>query len=135
LLRRRREREPDEYESERDAVSNLKKIRDFWEERGMAAPFGELATHRDREQVKLEIETVLELLKPSDRLLDIGCGNGFSTAGCAQKCQTAVGLDFSNQMIETAEIDALVLEHFILVKAEQTPAAYDTSWREEFVLD
>jgi carbamoyltransferase len=32
-------------------------------------------------------------------------------------------------------MDVLVLENFILVKAEQTPTAEDTSWQREFVLD
>jgi SAM-dependent methyltransferase len=42
-------------------------------------------------------------LSASDTLLDIGCGNGFSTAVYAQKCESAVGLDFSERMIETAQ--------------------------------
>jgi carbamoyltransferase len=32
-------------------------------------------------------------------------------------------------------MDVLVLESFVLVKAEQAPAADDESWRKEFVLD
>jgi SAM-dependent methyltransferase len=79
------------------------RIKDFWEERGVAAPSGELTTHRDAEQVKLEIESILELLKPSDTLLDIGCGTGFSTAVYAQRCKDVVGLDYSQEMIKTAQ--------------------------------
>jgi len=33
------------------------------------------------------------------------------------------------------DMDALVLENFILVKSEQAPAAVDESWKKEFVLD
>src|SRR5262249_11433597 len=33
------------------------------------------------------------------------------------------------------DMDALVLENFILVKSEQAPIARDDSWRTEFVLD
>jgi carbamoyltransferase len=33
------------------------------------------------------------------------------------------------------DMDALVLENFILEKAEQAPLAEDQSWRKEFVLD
>ena len=33
------------------------------------------------------------------------------------------------------DMDALVLENFILEKTEQAPLAEDTSWRKEFVLD
>ena len=33
------------------------------------------------------------------------------------------------------DMDALVLENFVLLKAEQAPVAEDESWRKEFVLD
>jgi carbamoyltransferase len=33
------------------------------------------------------------------------------------------------------DLDALVLENFILEKTEQAPLAEDASWRNEFVLD
>jgi carbamoyltransferase len=33
------------------------------------------------------------------------------------------------------DMDALVLEHFILRKTEQAPRAADESWKKEFVLD
>src|SRR5262249_24091612 len=33
------------------------------------------------------------------------------------------------------EMDALVLEHFVLEKDQQTPVAADVSWKQEFVLD
>ena len=32
-------------------------------------------------------------------------------------------------------LDALVLEHFVLLKSEQTIVAEDESWKTEFVLD
>jgi hypothetical protein len=32
-------------------------------------------------------------------------------------------------------MDALVLENFILVKREQAPVTVDESWKKEFVLD
>ena len=33
------------------------------------------------------------------------------------------------------DMDALVLEHYVLLKTEQTPVVQDESWRKEFVLD
>jgi hypothetical protein len=33
------------------------------------------------------------------------------------------------------DMDALVLENFILLKTEQAPVADDQAWRKEFVLD
>jgi hypothetical protein len=33
------------------------------------------------------------------------------------------------------DMDALVLEHYVLLKSEQSPIVQDESWQKEFVLD
>jgi len=80
-----------------------KKIRNFWEELGTSKPSGELATHRDNDQVALEIDTILQILHEDDYLLDIGCGTGFSTSVYAKTCKKALGLDYAEAMIESAK--------------------------------
>lgn len=80
-----------------------KKIRDFWEELGISKPSGELATHRDNDQVALEIDTILQRLHEDDYLLDIGCGTGFSTSVYAKTCKNALGVDYAKAMIESAK--------------------------------
>lgn len=84
-------------------MSRLNKIKSFWEERGISRLNGELVTHRDIDQVKLEIDFVLSFIKKKDTLLDIGCGNGYSTFMYAQKCKRVVGIDYAQNMIKAAE--------------------------------
>jgi len=50
----------------------------------------------------LEIETVENWLSPSDKVLDLCCGNGVSTLDFAEHCKSIVGIDLSQKMIETA---------------------------------
>lgn len=50
----------------------------------------------------LEIETVNSWLSPTDKVLDIFCGNGVSTVEFAKHCESIVGLDLSQKMIEAA---------------------------------
>ncbi|KAF2674789.1 methyltransferase domain-containing protein [Microthyrium microscopicum] len=44
--------------------------------------------------------------KPSDKILDIGCGDGVLTLDLASSCSSIVGLDFSASMIQTAKDEA-----------------------------
>lgn len=78
------------------------KLMGFWERQGGLKPPGELTTHRDVHQVRIETRLISEMLKPSDVLLDVGCGNGFATAIYAQKCKKVVGVDYSVKMVAAA---------------------------------
>ena len=77
-------------------------ILSFWENLAVSKPVGKLVTHKDKNQVSIEMNTILRLLKKSDKLLDVGSGNGFATSIYAKKCLKTVGLDYSKSMIESA---------------------------------
>lgn len=77
-------------------------ILNFWENLGLSKSPGNLVTHNDFNQVSIEINTILSLLKDKDIVLDVGCGNGFSTSIYAKKCLTVVGIDYSRNMIDSA---------------------------------
>ncbi len=79
-----------------------KDIFDFWEKEGLSKPPGDLVTHKDRNQVSLEINTITKLLNGSDAALDVGCGNGFATSVYAKKCSRVVGIDYSDNMVNAA---------------------------------
>ena len=79
-----------------------KKILNFWESQGLSRPPASLVTHRDFNQVSIEINLVLNILKRNDKLLDIGCGNGYATSIYARKCKKTVGIDYSKNMINAA---------------------------------
>lgn len=75
----------------------------YWERK--AAEMGEdrTATIRDRHFHDLEIDTIKRYLRPTDTVLDIGCGNGYATTRFAEQVSRIVGVDYSPGMIEAAE--------------------------------
>ena len=77
-------------------------ILNFWEKLGILKSPGNLVTHKDLNQVNIEVNTVLSFLKEEDVLLDVGCGNGFTTSKYAEKCSKTIGIDYSAHMIESA---------------------------------
>ncbi len=50
----------------------------------------------------LEMETVQNWLEPSDKVLEIFCGNGVSTLQHSKHCESIVACDLSGKMIESA---------------------------------
>ncbi|MFC1730164.1 class I SAM-dependent methyltransferase [candidate division KSB1 bacterium] len=81
---------------------NVKDIHNYWDEQAISNQPGELATHKDINQVNLEVNTIIKYLRDSDHLLDIGCGNGYSTFLYHKKCMKTIGIDYSMKMIESA---------------------------------
>ena len=84
-------------------IKNKRKIKEFWEERAILKPSSKLVTHRDVDQVTIEIDKIYDLLTEDDKLMDIGCGSGYSTRIYAQKCKKVLGIDYSNNMIDVAK--------------------------------
>ena len=78
-------------------------VKAFWETQALKHELPEdLITHRDRNQRLLEIEVLSKYLPSGKRILDVGCGNGFSTAVFAKCAAEIVGIDYSPAMIERA---------------------------------
>jgi SAM-dependent methyltransferase len=78
-------------------------VKAFWEGRAKDESHNDSdVTHRDVWQRWLEIETIKRYLRPGDRLLDVGCGAGYSTRLFASHVREAVGVDYSESMIERA---------------------------------
>lgn len=59
-------------------------------------------THRDRYQRLLEIDLLLDHVPPGARVLDVGCGNGFSSARIAAQAREVLAVDYSQNMIDRA---------------------------------
>ncbi len=56
----------------------------------------------DRNQRRLEIDEALRRIPPGQRILDVGCGNGYSTAMFAKQAEHIVAIDYSEAMIARA---------------------------------
>src|ERR1035438_1854840 len=84
--------------------------RQYWEKRAKEAAENPNATTDDVYLRELEIRTILEIIQqfrltsPSF-ILDLGCGDGFSTTRIAEQLAgpSFVGVDFSENMIITAK--------------------------------
>jgi len=84
------------------AVSKKARIHRRWKEKAKKFGSSYKATIRDYYFRKLNTFVVLEQIKPGDRLLDVGCGNGFATAEYAQKAKFTLGLDYLPEFIQIA---------------------------------
>lgn len=82
-------------------------IRHFWEQRASEYGSRSTATLGERFLRQLEIKTMIKVIEHygSSRVLDVGCGNGYSTRIFAQKCSEVdfYGIDYSPKMVECAK--------------------------------
>jgi SAM-dependent methyltransferase len=77
------------------------RIRQFWDARAADGGVDDVeVTHSDVWQRWLEIETIRQFLRPEDRLLDVGCGSGYTTQLIAPSVREAVGIDSSPGMVD-----------------------------------
>ena len=87
-----------------------KEIKKYWEERAAENQGLVTGTTNDIYLRELEIRTFISKLKSlgvkdGDRILDLGCGDGYSTLQIAKELENVVviGVDFSKNMIKNAE--------------------------------
>jgi len=83
-------------------------IKAFWDLQAEGHGSNDLATAPDHfYRVNIEIRRILEVinLMEPETILDMGCGNGFSTLEIARANPTAIviGVDFSEKMIDAAK--------------------------------
>lgn len=84
-----------------DPVASVKA---FWDNRALDPNLaGERVTLPDKNQRFLELDVMLQYLPVGQRILDVGCGNGFSTAVFSRYASEVVGIDYSAPMIERAQ--------------------------------
>lgn len=79
-------------------------IHRFWTEQ--AAEYGEApdASWSDTSAIGLEVSQIVQRLEDGDRVLDVGCANGYSTTQfAAQRAISIRGVDYVPEMIESAK--------------------------------
>ncbi len=78
-------------------------VKAHWDAQAVRADLSDAAiTHADGNQRLLEVEFALRDLPRGQRLLDVGCGNGHSTAQFAPYGAHITAIDYSEGMIERA---------------------------------
>ncbi|NIP84661.1 MAG: methyltransferase domain-containing protein [Planctomycetales bacterium] len=90
---------------EKPAKFNLAQLRGFWDQQAQQHGTSHHASWSDRQVIGLEIEQVAQRLRAGDRVLDIGCANGFSTLELARRQSIFIhGVDYVPEMIRQAEV-------------------------------
>lgn len=85
------------------AQSGLEEIRAYWVEQARRHGSSHAATWSDRHAIQLEIREILAHLRDGQRVLDCGCGNGYSDARYATERDIALtGIDYVPEMIAAA---------------------------------
>lgn len=77
-------------------------VREFWEETADRFQLDPTGTIRDRNFQELEIAAVREVISGSERVLDIGCGNGYATVHYAQDVGHITGMDYVDSFVRWA---------------------------------
>lgn len=83
---------------------SLDKIREFWTKQAKEHGASPAASWSDHPVIHLEIQELLKHLSDGDKVLDIGCANGYSTINLAsQRAVDIDGLDYIPEMINQAK--------------------------------
>jgi len=81
----------------------LANVKDFWNKEAREWGENPRVTIRDHYFRLLEIDTVLPIIKGRDKVLDIGCGTGFSSIFYSQVVNEMIGVDYAELMVERAQ--------------------------------
>lgn len=83
----------------------LEQIRQYWTEQAQQHGRSPAASWSDTPVIDMEIREIASRLQDGDRVLDVGCANGYSTIQLAsQKRITIRGLDYIPEMIRQAKL-------------------------------
>jgi SAM-dependent methyltransferase len=82
---------------------SIERIRAFWTQQAIEHRESPAASWSDHPVIDMEIREIVKRLSDGDRVLDIGCANGYSTLQFASHKKVNVrGVDYVPEMIEAA---------------------------------
>src|SRR4029453_8078951 len=94
------------------AKFTLEQIRNYWTSQAVEHGQSSAASWSDQMVIDLEIREILQHLADGDRVLDVGCANGYSTVQFASQKQVEIhGVDYIPEMIEQARARLLDLAY------------------------
>lgn len=84
---------------------NQTQVCDYWTNQALKHKQSPEASWSDQMVIEMEIREILKRLADGDRVLDVGCANGYSTINFASQRQINIrGLDFIPEMIDQARL-------------------------------
>lgn len=82
---------------------SLEEIRMYWAEQATKYRESPKASWSDLRAIEMEIREILKYIEDGDRVLDVGCGNGYSTVQFASQKRIYIrGIDITPEMINQA---------------------------------
>jgi len=82
----------------------LEQIREYWTQQAFAHGQSPSASWSDLRVIEMEIREISRYLADGDDVLDVGCGNGFSTVQfAARRAIQILGVDYIPTLIENAQ--------------------------------
>jgi ubiquinone/menaquinone biosynthesis C-methylase UbiE len=82
---------------------NAEQVREYWTSQAVLHRQSPSASWSDHSVVEMEIREMSQRLDPGDRVLDVGCANGYSTVSYARaKAISIRGIDYIPEMIAQA---------------------------------
>src|SRR6266545_6600555 len=84
-----------------------KQVFDFWTKQAQEHQLSSAASWSDQSIIEMEIREIVNRLNDGDRVLDVGCANGYSSIQFAVARRIHLkGVDYSPQMIQRARLRA-----------------------------
>ena len=84
---------------------NLEQIQQYWTEQALKHGQSPSSSWSDHSVMEMEIREILRHFENNDRILDVGCANGYSTCQFASQKKVAIrGLDYIPEMIGNARM-------------------------------
>jgi ubiquinone/menaquinone biosynthesis C-methylase UbiE len=98
---------------------NIEEIREFWLQSALKHGQSPAASWSDQMAIEMEIREIMKRLEEGDRVLDIGCGNGYSTVQFASQKRIQIrGVDYLPEMIEQARIQLASMANKLLGRVD-----------------
>jgi ubiquinone/menaquinone biosynthesis C-methylase UbiE len=98
---------------------DLKQIFEFWTQQATSHQQSPSASWSDQSVIEMEIQAIANYLTDGDKVLDVGCANGYSSINFARDKKIILrGLDYIPQMIEYANLHLSKVRHLLTGQAE-----------------
>ena len=102
-----------------ERLMSANEIRDYWMQQAIAHGQSHAASWPDIHAINLEIHEISKYLQDNDKILEVGCANGFTTIQYASaKKLEILGIDYIAEMIKSAQQRVVGIEKSLKGKVD-----------------